>query len=126
MRRRARRTCSFHVASKATIPEGDHELRFEFELTAPPDLAHGKGAPGKAALYVDGKLAGQGEIPVTIPLLFGIGDGLTCGRDDGSSVTDAYTAPFAFTGKLLHVDVEVAGDLTEDAEATMRSIMAHQ
>jgi len=116
----------FHITTKGTIPEGDHELRFEFAPTAPPDLAHGKGTPGKAELYVDGKLAGQGELPVTIPLLIGIGDGLTCGRDDGTTVTDAYKAPFTFTGKLVHVDVDVGGDLVEDAEATMRSIMAHQ
>jgi hypothetical protein len=31
-------------------------------------IATGKGAPGRAQLYVDGRLVGQGEIPVTIPL----------------------------------------------------------
>ena len=40
------------------VPEGRHELRFEFEVTGPPDL-HGKGAPGRGQLYFDGKLVGQ-------------------------------------------------------------------
>ena len=55
---------------------------------AAPDLAHGKGTPGRAQLYIDGKLAAQADLPVTIPLDIGITEGLTCGRDEGSSVTD--------------------------------------
>ena len=69
---------------------GTHELRFEFEPTGKPDLAHGKGTPARAQLYIDGKLAGQGDLPVTIPLDIGITEGLTCGRDDGSAVTTDY------------------------------------
>ena len=78
----------FHVATDATIGDGRHELRFEFEPTGKPDLAHGKGTPARAQLYIDGKLAGQGDLPVTIPLDIGITEGLTCGRDEGSTVTD--------------------------------------
>ena len=33
-------------------------------MTDKPDIAHGKGAPGKGQLYIDGKLVGQGA-PVT-------------------------------------------------------------
>ena len=36
----------FHVATDATVDDGKHELRFEFEPTGEPDLAHGKGTPG--------------------------------------------------------------------------------
>ncbi len=48
----------FHLATDATLADGRHELRFEFEPTGKPDLAHGKGTPARAQLYVDGKLAG--------------------------------------------------------------------
>lgn len=116
----------FHVASTVTLPEGKHELRFEFEPTDRPDIANGKGAPGKAQLYSDEKLAGEAVLPVTIPLDIGITEGLTVGRDEGSSVTDAYQAPFTFTGKLDSVAVDVSGELIEDHAATMRNIMAHQ
>jgi arylsulfatase A-like enzyme len=116
----------FHLASTAAVPDGDHELRFEFEPTGKPDLAHGRGSPGRAQLYVDGALVGQVELPVTIPLDIGITEGLTCGRDEGSSVTTAYRAPFAFTGTLHNVAVDVSGDLIQDTEAEMKAIMAHQ
>jgi len=116
----------YHLASDATIGEGRHELRFEFAPTGKPDLAHGKGTPARAQLYVDGKLAGQTDLPVTIPLDIGITDGLTCGRDDGSTVTTDYQAPFAFSGALEKVVVDVSGDLLEDHGAKLRSTMAHQ
>jgi hypothetical protein len=47
----------------------------------------GKGTPGKAQLYIDRHLVGETVLPVTIPLVIGITEGLTCGRDDGSTVT---------------------------------------
>lgn len=59
----------FHVESKKEVPEGKVKLRFEFEPTGKPDVAKGKGASGRAQFYIDGKLAGQGDIPATVPLL---------------------------------------------------------
>ena len=42
----------FHVESNVPVPEGKHELRFEFEVTGKPDIAKGMGASGKrAAVY---------------------------------------------------------------------------
>jgi arylsulfatase A-like enzyme len=116
----------FHVATDATVGDGKHELRFEFEPTGAADLAHGKGTPARAQLYVDGKLAGEGNLPVTIPLEIGITEGLTCGRDDGSTITTDYAAPFTFTGGLEKVVVDVSGELIEDKATEMRSVMAHQ
>ena len=49
----------FHVESSEPVPEGKSKLRFEFEPTGKPDIAKGKGAPGRAQLYIDGKLVGQ-------------------------------------------------------------------
>ena len=116
----------FHVASNTTIGDGKHELRVELEPTGKPDLANGKGAPARAQLYVDGKLSGQGDLPVTIPLDIGITDGLSTGRDEGSTVTTDYQAPFAFTGTLEKIVVDVSGELIDDKDARMRSVMAHQ
>jgi len=116
----------FHLATDATVSDGRHELRFEFEPTGKPDLAHGKGTPAHAQLYIDGKLAGQGDLPVTIPLDIGITEGLSCGRDEGSAITTDYRAPFAFTGHLEKIVVDVSGELIEDKGAEMRSVMAHQ
>jgi len=38
----------YHVYAPDPLPAGRHELRFEFEPTGKPDIAHGKGAPGRA------------------------------------------------------------------------------
>jgi arylsulfatase len=117
---------SFQVSANLPVGSGRHELRVEIEPTAKPDLANGKGSPVRAQLYVDGKLAGEGDLPVTIPLDIGITDGLSCGRDEGSPVTSAYAPPFAFSGTLEKVVVDVSGDLIEDKAAQMRAVMAHQ
>jgi arylsulfatase len=116
----------FQIATDTTIGDGRHELRFEFEPTGKPDLANGKGTPARGQLYVDGKLVGEGDLPVTIPLDIGITDGLTCGRDDGSTVTSDYQGPFPFTGTLEKIVVDVSGELIEDKAAQMRAVMAHQ
>ena len=51
----------FHVESTEKVPAGNHQLRFEFEVTGKPDIFKGKGTPGLAQLYFDGKLVGQAE-----------------------------------------------------------------
>jgi arylsulfatase A-like enzyme len=116
----------FSVTSKSNVPEGRHKLRFEFELTGKPDIPNGKGAPGRALLYIDGKPVGQGDIPLTIPLCLGLGGGIVCGADVGGAVIPDYKPPFRFTGTIHNVTVDVSGDLIKDADAEMRLVMARQ
>ncbi len=116
----------YHVESGENVPEGRHQLRFEFEVTGKPDIANGKGAPGKAQLYIDGKLVGQAEVPVTTPLVLGLTSGVTCGSAHGAPVTPDYEPPFEFTGKIYSVNVDVSGNLIEDKEAETRMVMARQ
>ncbi|HEY6882113.1 MAG TPA: arylsulfatase, partial [Polyangiales bacterium] len=116
----------FHVESASTLPRGRHTLRFEFEPTGPADVQHGRGTPALVQLYVDDALCAEAHLPTTIPLDIGITDGLSCGRDEGSPITDDYPAPFSFTGVLETVVVDVSGDLIEDHGAAFRAAMAHQ
>ena len=51
----------FVVSSDVEVPEGKVEVRFEFEPTGKPDVKKGKGAPGNAKLYINGKLVKEGE-----------------------------------------------------------------
>ena len=67
----------------SALPAGRHALRYEFEPTGEPDFTHGKGAPGRAQLYVDGELVANTEFPHTTPLLFEL-EGLSCGYDFGA------------------------------------------
>ena len=41
-------------------------------------------------------------------------------------MTTEYRAPFAFTGQLEKIVVDVSGELYEDKDAQMRAVMAHQ
>lgn len=116
----------YHIESKNPVPAGRHKLRFEFEVTGKPDIRAGKGAPGRGQLYIDDKLVGQGDIPLTMPLSLGLGGGIVCGADTGSPVTTDYQPPFVFTGTLYGVTVDVSGDLIHDHEAAMRKVMARQ
>ena len=119
------RRALYRVSSPDTVPGGRHQLRFEFEPTGNPDFAQGKGAPGRAQLYVDGHLVAQAEFPVTTPVAFNPG-GLTCGANPGTPVTPDYQAPFRFTGTLHTVTVDLSGDLITDTESEMRMAMARQ
>jgi arylsulfatase len=108
------------------VPEGRHQLRFEFEMTGAPDIAQGKGAPGLGQLYFDGKLVGQAEIPVTTPLVLGLTGGIVCGADPGAPVTPDYAPPFRYTGTLYSATVDVSGELIKDDELELRAMLAKQ
>jgi arylsulfatase len=117
----------YHVESNIAVPEGRHQLRFEFEVTGQPEILKGKGAAGRGQLYIDGKLVGQVDMPVTNPIMLGLASGVAVGIDAGSPVTvDRYESPFAYTGTLYNVTIDVSGDLIVDEEAEMRAIMARQ
>nr|BDT31691.1 arylsulfatase [Myxococcus sp. MH1] len=117
----------FHIESGVEIPVGPSELRFEFEPTGAPDLAEGKGAPGRGRLFIDGELVAQSDIAATMPLVISLGEGLTCGRDDNSAVSSMYRAPYAFRGGTLReVVVDVSGEHLRDEQAERKAAMARQ
>ena len=82
-------------------------------------------APGTGQLYVDGELVGAAEVPVTTPFMFNPGQ-LTCGANPGSPITSDYPSPFAFTGAIDQVTVDVSGELIKDDEAELRVHLARQ
>jgi arylsulfatase A-like enzyme len=114
-----------HVASENGLTPGRHLLRFEFEPTGPPDLPNGHGSPGRLQLYVDGSLIANADAPYTTPFVFNPA-ALSCGHDPGSPVSDDYLAPFAFTGTLHTVTIDLSGDLITDHEAELRMHLARQ
>jgi arylsulfatase len=61
-----------------------------------------------------------------VPITYELGGGLVCGADPGSPVTPAYAPPFAFTGSLEEVTVDVSGELIPDGESEMRLILSRQ
>jgi arylsulfatase len=115
----------YRVSAVDPVPAGRHELRFEFEPTGKPDFMAGRGAPGRAQLYLDARLVGQAEFPVTTPIGLNPG-GLTCGANPGAPVVPDYRSPFRFTGTLHTVTVDLSGDLISDTEGEMRMAMMRQ
>ncbi|HET8944078.1 MAG TPA: arylsulfatase [Dehalococcoidia bacterium] len=102
---------TYRVSSTATVPVGPAVVAFSFEKTGKAWIGPG----GIARLYINGELVGEGELPRTIPFFAGLSERLQVGRQDGSTTSDDYAAPFAFTGTLKRVIVDVTGqDLIRD------------
>jgi arylsulfatase len=120
----------FHLASSVDVPKGKVSLRYEFEATGKPDLKKGRGAAGKGQLYINKKLVGEMKLPYTVPLALGIGSGIVVGRNSGSPASQLYAPPFAFTGTIHQVVVDVTGklipDTPEERHARARVAMARQ
>jgi arylsulfatase len=116
----------FKIQSDRRVPEGDHVFSFEFTPTGKPDIPKGKGVPASLKLFIDGRPAGGGELPVTIPLALGLAAGVSVGADAGSPVMTDYTPPFTFNGEVKKVLVDVSGEPIEDKEAKVRMYLARQ
>ncbi len=116
----------FWLHSGETVPEGEVELRYEFEPTGKPDPAHGKGVPARGQLYINRKLVASIDMPYSVLNLYGT-EGLTCGYDGGDHVAkDEYSDAFAFTGTIKRVTLDLSGELIPDSEADMKIFMARQ
>ena len=106
--------------------QGRHSLRFEFQTTGKLDFIKGTGAPGHGRLYIDTQLVGEGDIPLTMPVMIGLAGGMVCGADTGSPVWDKYQPPFEFTGTLYSTTVDLSGEMIKDRESEMRIALARQ
>ena len=116
----------YNVESSTAIPAGHHFLSCEFKPTGKADPNKGIGTPGTVRLLIDGKEVGRGDLPVTIPLVMGLGAGASVGADPGSPTTPEYKPPFRFTGTIKRVQVDLSGESIEDKAARFRATMARQ
>jgi arylsulfatase len=98
------------IAADAPLDAG----RYHLDVVVVP----GDGLAMTARLSVDGAAVGSATIPRTALLRFSLaGEGLCCGYDDGTPVSDAYESPFAFTGVIEEAVIEVIdADEAETAE----------
>lgn len=88
------------IASKAVIPTGKVELRYDFESDGTPEKATGNGA-----LFINGlKVA---ETKITQPAKGSAYEGLSIGKDIITPVSETYKVPFEFTGKIKTVVIDV-------------------
>ena len=106
-----------HVAtSTRPVPEGRSVVGVRFAR---------HGTSGTATLVVDGEPTGAVELPTVMRVISSVG--ASVGLDHGSAVSDAYVAPFAFTGELERVDIQLISPRPDDAAAAeARSILSRQ
>lgn len=110
----------YHLESDVPMPTGA-------PCTATLEFTRTGEHAGTARLLVDGVVAAEGPIPQTVPRRFGVGSGsLRVGDDAGISVSARYEPPFAFTGTLRHVTIEVDGPEDRDPEAEARIAIQSQ
>lgn len=88
------------ISSKGTLPTGKVELRYEFQSDGQSDQATGTGT-----LFVNGSKVGEGRIAK--PGRGSAYEGLSIGQDIVTPVSDTYKTPYAFTGKLKNVVIEL-------------------
>jgi arylsulfatase len=94
----------FNVAGNDPLPAGKVKLVVDFKYDGKPG-ERGKG--GTLTLSANGSKVAEGKLPKTIPIQFSLGEGLDVGMDVGSPVDFTYKLPFAFTGKIEKVTVDL-------------------
>ena len=92
----------YTIASSETLPVGKSTLRFDFAYDG-----GGRGKGGTGTLSVNGNQVAEGRIHKTVPTLFTYDETLDVGEDWGSPVSWTYEPPFAFTGRIERVTIEV-------------------
>jgi arylsulfatase A-like enzyme len=105
------------VESDVAVPEGDAVLTARFR--------RGDGRSGSIEISVDGTDAGRADLPLYMRIMSSVG--ASVGYDHGSPVSSRYAAPFAFTGTLHEVAIEIVSAPTAvDAAAEARAAMSRQ
>jgi arylsulfatase len=112
----------YKMTSTEPVPSGASTLSFEFEKTGPQPF----GAGGNARLLINDRVVGESQFPMTVPLMFGLGEAVRCGFDQGATVSDDYVAPFHFTGRIKQVVVEVEGRAARDRQQEAAIGLARQ
>jgi len=89
------------VAAPRPLEPGPHDVTIAFTVDGP-----GFGKGGALALSIDGQEVAAGRIERTVPFKFSPEDA-TIGRDSGTPLTDGYRLPFAFTGRIEKVTIDL-------------------
>lgn len=70
----------------------------------------GMGKGGEITMKANGRKIAGGRLKRTMPIQFSLGEGIDVGMDLGSPIDFTYDLPFAFTGKIEKVTVELKPD----------------
>ena len=73
------------------------------------------GTRGRATISIDGIPCGRVDIPILLRMISSTG--MDAGRDAGSAVSDDYTAPFGFEGRIIRLVFEMPERTKRDEQA---------
>ena len=108
----------YDVAADSALSPGKHTVVFDFRYDG-----GGIGKGGTGVITVDGKQVAQGRIEHTMPVRLSLDETFDVGEDTGTPVSLDYDVPFAFTGTLDKVVIQL-GDtkLTAADEQRVRGL----
>ena len=94
----------YRIEAQSFVPAGTESIvaRFDYDVGLPAERGRG----GTITLLADGQPVATGRLPRTLPFIFSLNEGLDVGADYGSPVGD-YPFPYAFTGRLRDVHVDL-------------------
>jgi arylsulfatase len=114
------------VTSDRIVPPGERRLSVRvrrLSREAQPTMATGPGT-SEFTLLIDGEACGRIQSGLGLANFISW-TGLDIGRDRGSPVSH-YTAPFAFTGRLIKVTVTMDDDQALDGDGVGRAQLARE
>jgi arylsulfatase len=95
----------YAIASETELPEGDIEVTMDY--VQKPVNEGNPSIGGSVTLSVNGKKVAEGELKNVVPSRFSATETLDIGSDLGSTVSESYVAPHAFSGKIKRVDIKL-------------------
>lgn len=93
-----------HIRSEQPVPADAKVLAIDFDYDG-----KGFGKGGDVRISVDGEVVAKGRVEATARGIFSMNEQFDIGRNRGSAVSPDYQGkgPFAFTGKLVSVEVDL-------------------
>jgi arylsulfatase len=92
------------LTADSPLPTGKVKLVIDFNYEGNGDE---RGKPATVTMSVNGREVADGRLARTIPLQISLGEGMDIGMDVGSPVDFTYKLPFAFTGEIEKVTMEL-------------------
>lgn len=89
------------ITSSEPLPAGDVTVRVDFNYDG-----GGMGKGANVVLFVNDQQVGSGRLEDTVAGRFGL-DGMDVGMDLGAPVNDDYEPPFAFTGDIVDLTIDL-------------------
>jgi arylsulfatase len=90
------------IQASEPVPIGASTVRFEFQYDGGTP-----GAGGTGKLFINDKPVAEGHIDKTVAYRWALDETFDVGQDTGTPVVESYQVPFAFTGNLQRIVVNL-------------------